>query len=643
MKNTEKSPTDCAKRLAVLQGPTSYRGGAALLLCLAAGCADPGNDEPVGTASAFLEQSFGVGSTTFYPVSESQNPWGLEGEIEAYGPVTAVADFNNDGNPDLAMENNYTAVMVRLGDGNGGFGPENRYNLGPARPNMVVAKDLDGNGNLDIVTSNHTSLSVLMGNGDGTFGAAASYPLSSGCYWQPCEGSVAVEDLDGDGKLDLAAGMLGSVAVFPGNGNGTFGAPTTFACGGDAHHNSVKAADFNGDGKLDLATASSWGSEVYLFPGNGNGTFGACTATTVGGRPHSMTSGDFNQDGRPDMATANLWGISVTVLINQGNGTFVTQSYPFPGTSYEMQFVGAAYVDGDDSVDLLVGHQTSVFVMSGSPGGTFTTTAILPLGEVSRFVTTGHFDHDPAARTDLVVASDLGRVMVTRGEVAGAPCTSGCTPWIAGSTQAASDSAAGGASGGLAVARPGSIRNGDVLYAFVTKNDDVGTVSAAGWTELGQWRTTDDDDFTTGVWRKVVTAASTEPASYRFTHTDNTAEPMSGFIVAVRGASTTTPEDAPVAHAAGINDATPSTPSVTTSTPSALVLTHEGLTRTAMSSIVTPWDTTLLQSSRGTHRNSGVAAFLQPTPGATGTRQWRNTGGAPGPEWHTVTLAVRPL
>ena len=169
------------------------------------------------------------------------------------------------------------------------------------------------------------------------------------------------------------------------------------------------------------------------------------------------------------------------------------------------------------------------------------------------------------------------------------------------------------------------------------------SIAPAGWTELGQWRTTDDDDFTTGVWRKVVTAAGAEPASYRFTHTDSTAEPMSGLLVAVRGASTTTPEDAPVAHAAGVNYATPYTPSVTTSSPSALVLSHEGLTRSAMSSIVTPWDTTLLQSSRGTHRNSGVAAFLQPTPGATGTRQWRNTGGAPGPEWHAVTVAVRPL
>jgi len=646
MKNTGKKPPDRVK-LTAFHGPTSRR--AALILGLAAGCVEPGsdepgNDEPLSSASASLEQSsgFGVGSRTTYPVSESQNPWGLEGEIEAYGPMVAVADFNKDGNPDIAMENNYTAVMVRLGDGNGGFGAENRYNLGPVRPNMVIAKDLDGDGNLDLVTSNHMSVSVLRGNGNGTFGGATSYAIS-GCSWQPCHGSVTAADFNGDGTPDLVAGMGGGVGVFLGNGDATFGALTTYACGGTDHHNSVTAADFNGDGKLDLASAASWGTSVYVFPGNGNGTFGACTPTIVPSRPQSMTVGDFNKDGRPDLATANSWGISVAVLLNQGSGTFAIQNYPVSGREFDMLFVGAAYVDGDDSLDLLVSHQASVFVMKGAPDGTFTTTANLPMGSASRFVVTGHFDHDPAARTDLLVSSDLGNVVLLRGETDGAPCTSGCTPWIVGSTQATSGSAANGANGGLAIAGPGALRDGDVLYAFVAKNDDVGAVSApAGWTELGQWKTTADDDYTTGVWRKVVTAASAEPASYRFTHSDNTSEPMAGYIVAVRGASTTTPEDAPVAHAAGINNSRPSSPSLTTTSPSALVLVHQALTRGALGSVVTPWDTTLLQSTKGTDRNGGLAAFLQATPGATGLRQWLNTGGFSGSEWHTVTVAVRP-
>lgn len=642
MENTRKLRTDRANLLAALQAPPVR--GAALLLWLTAGCAgidsEPGHGE---SQSELSTASFGVSSAAYYPVSDSQNPFGLEGESEAYSPATAVADFNKDGNADLAMENNYTAVMVRLGDGNGGFGAETRYELGSMlRPHMVIAKDLDADGNLDLVTANETSLSVLRGNGNGTFGTATTYAIA-GCTYQPCAGSVTAADFNGDGRLDLATGFLSGVGVFLGHGDGTFGAQTTYACGGDAHHNSVTAADFTGDGKLDLATASSWGSEVYVLAGNGNGTFASCTSSPTGSRPLAMTAGDFNKDGRLDLATANNWGISVTVLLNQGNGTFVAQSYPFLGRSYDMAFIGAALVDSDDTLDLLVGHQTSLFVMTGGPNGTFATTSTIAIGAATRFVTTGHFDHDPAWRTDLVVSSDAGHVMVLRGEPASTPCTSGCTPWIVGSTQASSGSVAGGASGGLTITRPSPLRNGDVLYAFITKNDDVGAISAAGWTALGQWNTTADDDFTTGVWRKVVTDASAEPASYRWTHTDNTAEPMSGSIVAVRGASTTTPEDAPVAHADGVNWPYPNSPSVTTTSPSALVLTHQGVTRGAVSSVVAPWDTTLLQSTRATDRNSGVAAFLKVTPGATGIRQWRNTGGASNPEWHATTVAIRPL
>jgi hypothetical protein len=634
MKRAKTACADRLKQLALLRGgPPTY--GAAVLLCVTAGCAD------VDLHTSVTNEA--LSSPTYYPVSDSQNPFGLEGEVEAYGPMVTVADFNNDGNPDMAIENNYTAVVVRLGDGAGGFSAEKRFNLGgTVRPSAMIAADLDADGFLDLVTANDASLSVLMGNGRGAFGAATSYAILPSSF-QPAYGSVTAVDLNGDGKLDLAAGMSGGVGVLLGNGDGTFGARTDYVCGGNIHHNSVTARDFNGDGKIDLASAGSFTSSVYLFPGNGNGTFAACTATTVGTRPQSMTTGDFNQDGKPDLATANNWGISVTVLLNQGNGTFVTQSYPFLGREFDMIFVSAANVDGDSSLDLLVGHQSSLFVMSGSPSGTFTTTSTIALPAPSRFAVTGHFDHDPIARTDLLVSSDAGNVTLLRGAT-GLACTNGCTPSVVGSTRADGASLAPGATGGLIIAKPSLLRDGDVLYAFLTKNDDAGAIATpAGWTQLDQSITTTGDNFTTGLWRRVVTSASTEPTSYRFTHSDTTAEAMSGYIVAVRGANTTTPEDAPVTHASGGNDPQPSSPTLTTTSPSALVLFHQGVTGAAMSKVVAPFGSTLLQSTQGADRNSGVSISLRATPGATGARQWLNSGGASGADWHTLSVAVRPL
>jgi len=357
----------------------------------------------------------------------------------------------------------------------------------------------------------------------------------------------------------------------------------------------------------------------------------------------SMTTGDFNRDGKPDLATANNFGVSVTVLLNQGNGTFVTQDYPFFGQEFDMFCVGATKIDGDDSLDLFVGHQSSLFVMSGSLSGTFTKTSSISLPSQPRFIAAGHFDRDPTPRTDFLVSTEDGNVRLVRGDTESAPCTSGCTPFVVGSTEASGALLAPGPTGGLKIAKPSGLKDGDVLYAFLTKNNSVGQiVTPAGWTQLDQFITTAGDDFTTGLWRRVVTSAATEPASERFTHTDTSKEAMTAYIVAVRGANPVTPEDAPVAHLSGLDNLGPTAPSVTTVSPNALVMWHEGLTGKAMSELIARFGT-LLQATGATNSNSAVEVFRQTTPGASPTVDWLNSGGSSTADFHTLTVAVRPL
>jgi len=652
MQSAKHTCADRLKQLTVLRGDPPTYGAAVLLFCVTAGCT--GVDIHTGVTNEDLSRP------TVIPVTDSI--FNDADVTDAFGPMVAMADFNNDGNPDMAIENTVNAVMVRLGDGAGGFGPERRNNLNTPptslgildRPGAVIAKDLNGDGKIDIVTSNHASVTVLLGNGDGTFGAPTSYALLPS-FFDPPYCSLTAGDFNGDGKLDLAAGMNGGVGVLLGNGDGTFGARTDLICDGTTnHHNSVIAGDFNLDGKLDLVSAGTFTSSVYFFPGNGNGTFGACTATTVGTtfvpfpgeatRPESMTTGDFNHDGKPDLATANNWGVSVTVLLNQGNGTFVTQDYPFFGREFDMIFVGAANLDNDNNLDLLVGHQFSLFAMSGSVNGTFTKTSSIALSAPPRSAVTGHFDHDPTPRTDLLVSPDEGDVLLLRGDTDAAPCTSGCMPFVAGSSGASGTSLAPGVTGGLKIAKPDLLRDGDVLYAFITKNNSTGQiVTPAGWTQLDQLITTTGDRFTSGVWRRVVTSASTEQTTERFTHTDTTAQTMTGSIVAVRGANPVTPEDVPVVHTSGQNNRQPNGPTLTTVSPSDLVLVHEGLTGSAMSKVVAPFGTMLLQATQVTNGNSGVSIFFDATAGLTGTGQWLNSGGSSGADFHVRAVAIRPL
>src|SRR5512140_521983 len=160
MKSAQNTCADRPKQLTVLRGGSPTHTSFVLLFCATAGCAG------VDSNTSVTDQA--LSSPNYYPVSDSQNPFGLEGEVEAYGPMVAVADFNGDGNPDMAIENNYTAVMVRLGDGAGGFAAEKRYNLGgTVRPSAVIAADLNADGCVDLVTANDASVSVVMGNGRG--------------------------------------------------------------------------------------------------------------------------------------------------------------------------------------------------------------------------------------------------------------------------------------------------------------------------------------------------------------------------------------------------------------------------------------------------------------------------------------------
>ena len=92
----------------------------------------------------------------------------------------AVADFNGDGKPDLAVVNSPAtaagttassgSVSILLGNGDGTFQPHVDFAVGTT-PVAVAAADFSGDGSQDLAVVNQgdTAVSILLGNGDGTF------------------------------------------------------------------------------------------------------------------------------------------------------------------------------------------------------------------------------------------------------------------------------------------------------------------------------------------------------------------------------------------------------------------------------------------------------------------------------------------
>jgi hypothetical protein len=153
------------------------------------------------------------------------------------------------------FEGSGTSVGVLLGKGDGGFAPKVEYpSIFP--PHAAVLGDLDGDGNLDIVMANiAASAGVLLGTGDGTFaGEMSLYPAG----YSPKD--IGVGDLDGDGHLDVPVATADGIDVLLGAGDGTLAPRLVYATSAFT----LALGDLNRDGRPDLVAGSSGSSAVLL-------------------------------------------------------------------------------------------------------------------------------------------------------------------------------------------------------------------------------------------------------------------------------------------------------------------------------------------------------------------------------------------
>ena len=229
-------------------------------------------------------------------------------------PVSlAVTDFNQDGLLDLAVANGQdNTVSVYLGRGNGSFFIQSTPLASSlSSPSQIAIADFNDDGvpDLLIVNSGNNSLTVLPGKGDGTFGNAAAAITTTSA-----PSAVAVGDFNQDGKMDLAVVSHASntVTIFLGNGNDTFATGVSYATG--VGPDSIVVGDVNGDGNMDLVTANSTAGSISILLGTSTGTFGANTDFVAGTGAQSIVIGDFNNNGKLDFATANATANTVSIL-----------------------------------------------------------------------------------------------------------------------------------------------------------------------------------------------------------------------------------------------------------------------------------------------------------------------------------------
>jgi len=340
----------------------------------------------------------------------------------------ALADFNGDGEPDVATTDySNGGVSVLLNStvlGAATITPDFTESVQPAsgdQPYAVASADLNGDGVPDLVVANKgdNTLSVLLSTT--TPGTLPSFAAQQTFATGSLPKAVTLGDVNGDGRADIIVcnGGDASVGVLlnktaPGATTPSFSAQQTFATRSAPF--GVKLSDVNGDGAPDLVVANFLTPAVSVListtaPGATTPSFIAQATFATPGDADSVAVADVNGDGRDDLLVA-CFDATAAVLLNTtpfGSTTATFAAAQTFDSGLKSYSVASADLNGDGLPDFVVANYdagtASVLLNTTPPGATTVTFAArqtFDIGTSCQSLVLGDINGD--GKADIVVS-----------------------------------------------------------------------------------------------------------------------------------------------------------------------------------------------------------------------------------------------
>ena len=322
--------------------------------------------------TTYASKPFLVTFTNAGNISSNSFAQSIDSTTDLHPNDLVMVDFDGDGKSDLATANNYSttgspaSVSILRNTSSGGnisFASHQDIFTG-VQTYSIAAGDLDGDGKPDMISGSIVDKTIsvfrnISSPGAISFAPKTDYATDDNPY------SIAVGDLDGDGRPDIAVTnyVSNTISIYKNTssiGNISFAAKADISTGADLGPWAIVIGDLDGDGKPDMAVTNNYTNTVSVFRNasvTGNISFAAPIHFYADLQPMGLAIGDMDGDGKPDLVWAiNGENIAFRVELNQSS----PGNLAFAATPSNIYNISSAYdvaisdINGDGHPDLVI-------------------------------------------------------------------------------------------------------------------------------------------------------------------------------------------------------------------------------------------------------------------------------------------------